>query len=347
MSNVAVHEYAVDLATFDGKPTYAGFDLIYGETLAHEISITLTNDGEAVDLSSASMSVYVVRGDGTSVLNVGSAVGNVVSATLAEECAAIVKRAYIVGTVIIGSATKVMFYRYTDVRAGITGTVVDPGEAIPNIETMLAYITAFSVCETYDSGKSYNRYNHVIYGSPASTYMWDSDTPSVAGTAPGSGSWVVTAEHGAAGTGAPSDDNPLMNGTAAPGTSIYLSRADHVHPSDTAKANVETITVNTDAAPALSTVATGNEYRCTNASPTTAPSLTLAAIASTSTIFGCVVVFKAPNTTAPVITNNSGYTLKYSGHGVSSNVFTPESGITYRMSFLFDGIYMNCYIVGV
>ena len=33
----------------------------------------------------------------------------------------------------------------------------------------------------------------------------------------------------------PSDDNPLMNGTAAPGTSDNYSRKDHVHPSDTTK----------------------------------------------------------------------------------------------------------------
>ena len=41
---------------------------------------------------------------------------------------------------------------------------------------------------------------------------------------------------GADGEGAPSDDNPLMNGAAAPGISDLFSRKDHVHPSDTAKA---------------------------------------------------------------------------------------------------------------
>jgi len=34
----------------------------------------------------------------------------------------------------------------------------------------------------------------------------------------------------------PSDSNPLMNGTAAPGTSADYSRKDHVHPSDTSRA---------------------------------------------------------------------------------------------------------------
>ena len=35
----------------------------------------------------------------------------------------------------------------------------------------------------------------------------------------------------------PSDDLPLMDGVASAGTSIYFSRSDHVHPSDTIKLN--------------------------------------------------------------------------------------------------------------
>lgn len=40
-----------------------------------------------------------------------------------------------------------------------------------------------------------------------------------------------------AGGAYPSDDLPLMNGVADAGTSIYFSRSDHVHPSDTIKLN--------------------------------------------------------------------------------------------------------------
>ena len=108
-----------------------------------------------------------------------------------------------------------------------------------------------------------------------------------------------------------------------------------------------TITVNTDAAPALGTVANGAEYRCTNSSITTAPSLTVAALASASEAFSCSVIFKAPDATAPVVTNNSGYTLKYSGQDVSGGTWTPVTGTVYRMSLVFDGIYLNAYISGV
>lgn len=107
-----------------------------------------------------------------------------------------------------------------------------------------------------------------------------------------------------------------------------------------------TITVNTIASPALGTVANNSEYRCTNTSPSTAPSMTIASIASTGTELVFSVVFKAPNTTAPVITNNSGKTIKYKGDDVSGGTYTPVAGIVYRMSFVFDGIYLNCYITG-
>ena len=107
-----------------------------------------------------------------------------------------------------------------------------------------------------------------------------------------------------------------------------------------------TIRVNTGASPALGTVANNTEYRCTNTSLSVAPSLTIASIASTATEMVFSVVFKAPNTTAPVITNNSGKTLKYKGDEVSGGVFTPVTGTVYRMSFVFDGIYLNSYITG-
>lgn len=109
----------------------------------------------------------------------------------------------------------------------------------------------------------------------------------------------------------------------------------------------QTITVNANESPALGTLANNTEYRCTDVTITTAPTMTFASIASTAVEFACAVVYKASNATAPVVTNNSGYTLKYKGDGVASGTFTPVNGTAYRMSFLFDGIYLNCYIVGV
>ena len=107
-----------------------------------------------------------------------------------------------------------------------------------------------------------------------------------------------------------------------------------------------TITVNTGVSPALGTVSNNTEYRCTNTSLSTAPSMTIASIASTETELVFSVIFKAPNTTTPAITNNSGKTIKYKGDNVSGGTFAPVTGTVYRMSFVFDGIYLNCYITG-
>ena len=52
------------------------------------------------------------------------------------------------------------------------------------------------------------------------------------------------------GGGTPSDANPLMNGTAAPGVSTDYSRGDHVHPTDTSRAALASPTfTGTPAAP--------------------------------------------------------------------------------------------------
>ncbi len=113
------------------------------------------------------------------------------------------------------------------------------------------------------------------------------------------------------------------------------------------KANKLAITERNEASPALGTLVNNAEYRCNNISPTTAPSMTIATIANAATEFTCAVVFTAPNTAAPVITNNGGYTLKYVGQDVISGVWTPVPGTRYRMSITFDGIYVMIYISGV
>lgn len=56
-------------------------------------------------------------------------------------------------------------------------------------------------------------------------YVWDDDTQT----------WVNI---GSLGSVSPSGSNPLMDGTAAPGSSAAYSRGDHVHPHDTSKWDV-------------------------------------------------------------------------------------------------------------
>ena len=110
-----------------------------------------------------------------------------------------------------------------------------------------------------------------------------------------------------------------------------------------------TILPNTSAAPALGTLAHLGEYRCRNYTGlTTAPTMTLPAIDTPGTDqFSAVVYYRAPNSTPPVVTNNSGRILKYYGTHVRSGTFTPVAGYDYQMSFVWTGNYLNCYVYGV
>lgn len=111
--------------------------------------------------------------------------------------------------------------------------------------------------------------------------------------------------------------------------------------------SIITVTVNSNSSPALGSLSNNTEYRCTNTALTTAPTFTLPSMGSTAAEFSCVVVYKSPGTTRPVITNDSGYNIRYSGQDVDDGVWTPVSGTVYRLSLAFDGIYLNIYVSGV
>jgi hypothetical protein len=147
------------------------------------------------------------------------------------------------------------------------------------------------------------------------------------------------------GTGQTSVDTAPTSGSSKMVTSggVYLEIATL----SATKMSKTSIMANTNVSPALGSIANNCEYRCTNASLTAAPTFTIPAIASTDTEFVAIVIFKAPNTAAPAVTNSSGYTLKYQGDGVSGGVFTPVAGTVYTMAIVFDGIYMNLIVSGV
>lgn len=68
----------------------------------------------------------------------------------------------------------------------------------------------------------------------------------------------------------PSDDNPVMDGTAAPGTSMEYARGDHVHPTDTSRASSNHTHGNVTNAGAITatgvTIASGDAIVLTDAS---------------------------------------------------------------------------------
>ena len=67
-------------------------------------------------------------------------------------------------------------------------------------------------------------------------YLWSKTTVTWASGTPTT--YYSVARQGVDGAGSPGTETPLMDGTAAVGTSTYFSREDHVHPSDTSKEDV-------------------------------------------------------------------------------------------------------------
>jgi hypothetical protein len=76
---------------------------------------------------------------------------------------------------------------------------------------------------SYDFPSPPTGIGQVVIGANGASYIWD-------GT-----KWASNVPVSAGGGGTPSDANPAMNGTAAPGSSLLYSRGDHVHPVDTSR----------------------------------------------------------------------------------------------------------------
>jgi hypothetical protein len=167
----------------------------------------------------------------------------------------------------------------------------------------------------------------IVYGSGAGVITY------LAGTAAGSPAQPATPAHGvllAAITRA-ANDNTIAQ-------SDITAMRSYVKPFPV---------VDTGASPALGGLCHNGLYRCTNASPSTAPTMTIPVIPSASSIYNSWVYFKAPNATAPVVTNKSAYTVRYQGRSVSAGTFTPVTNTLYLLSFEFYGAYVSCWVTEV
>ena len=135
----------------------------------------------------------------------------------------------------------------------------------------------------------------------------------------------------------------IVNDLTTGGTTVPLS-AEQGKTLNTGKATVTTITTDSTSTTPTQTLASNNEYRFTNAAITT---LGITIPSGLATDFIASVVWRNPASTATLtVTNSSGLTLKNSGDGVSTNVFTPVVSTTYNMIFFYDGVNINCVIRG-
>lgn len=104
--------------------------LVQGQSYAHQINVTVENNGEPVQLTGACTANFVRQSDGSTVTVAGSVLGNVATVPFPSFVYAMVGALDI--TVFIGGAAILQIQ--TTVRLSGTMVIVDPGNILPNVE---------------------------------------------------------------------------------------------------------------------------------------------------------------------------------------------------------------------
>lgn len=119
-----------------------------GDQNAHEIRVTVTEDGQPVPLTGKTVSGYFIRADLSTVLLSGSAEGNTARVTLSQSC--YVQPGGFSLFIKAGTAgeTAATFWGVGTVVRSTTDTIVDPSETIPSLEELLAMIGAMETVTT-------------------------------------------------------------------------------------------------------------------------------------------------------------------------------------------------------
>lgn len=111
-----------------------------GDQGAHEIRVTVTEDGQPVSLTGRTVSGYFIRADRSTVLLSGSAEGNTARVTLSQSCYVQPGGfALFIKTGVAGETAAIFWGAGTVVRS-TTDTIVDPSETIPSLDELLALI---------------------------------------------------------------------------------------------------------------------------------------------------------------------------------------------------------------
>lgn len=137
--------YTVDLAKGDQAVSVLAPNVLAlpGDNLAHTWMVILTRNGVPADLTGATATAYFTRGDGNTVMLVGTAEGNVCAYTMLSTCYAVpgpLRCVLKVTSPTIGTVT--LLDKIVQVRQGVGGSIIDPGTAIPSLEQLLAAVPA-------------------------------------------------------------------------------------------------------------------------------------------------------------------------------------------------------------
>lgn len=166
--------YTQDLA----KPLevrYGGGLMFTGDALADTITVNLMLNGEPYE-AGGTVACKCIRADGATVSVVGSSSGNSISATLTAACYAVAGPLAVVMTVTEDSVSTTVLKAVYMVDAGSTGTTIDPGTVITDIDSLIAAIEAAvdtipasyssllaTIAPTFSSSTAYTSGQYVWY----------------------------------------------------------------------------------------------------------------------------------------------------------------------------------------
>lgn len=112
--------------------------LVQADVSANVIEVTVTRGGEPETVGG--ITGYMVRNDGTTLALGGTASGNVARVTLPQAAYAIVGRAQIVIRSTTGGVATTIAWLDCTVIQSETDQIIDPGNLIPNLDTLLGRI---------------------------------------------------------------------------------------------------------------------------------------------------------------------------------------------------------------
>lgn len=143
MSLMIPHTYTVDIANGTKKEKISN-DLIYGDADSHEVTVTVLDGGVPAVLAGYSGILYAVRmADRVTIPNEATIVGNVVTATLAQSCLLVRGRVDLLLTLSkAGGNTISPLWVEANCAGGITGTISDPENIVPNLADLLATVAS-------------------------------------------------------------------------------------------------------------------------------------------------------------------------------------------------------------
>ena len=113
-----------------------------GEEAALQIRVAVTRGGTPCPLEGLAVTGYQLRADGTTLVISGSAEGHEALLTLPAEACAVPGAFQLLIRLADGAAARVLFWGEGTVTRGETDTLLSAGEAVPDLNTLLARLAA-------------------------------------------------------------------------------------------------------------------------------------------------------------------------------------------------------------